>query len=113
MANISITRGDTKQFKFQRKSNGQVITTEADEIFFTVKRNNNVENFVFQKTIDDMDFDEEYFYHFTINPEDTNNLPYGTYAYDIEVKIDNYVKTIALGNFEITKEVTFYTNEGE
>ena len=109
---IKIRRGDTKAFKFQRKSNGEPITEIAENIYFTVKRNSKLNDFIFQKTIDDMNFDENYFYHFTIYPEDTNGLQYGNYEYDIEVKIgDEYVKTIAIGTFIIDKEVTFVGNE--
>ena len=108
---MQLTRGDTKALKFQRKSEGQVIKTVADNIYFTVKKNNSTNDVIFQKTINDMTFDDEGFYHFTINPIDTNNLSYGEYVYDIEVKIDNYVKTIAQGTLSITKEVTFASNE--
>ena len=110
---MEIRRGDTKSFRFQRKSNGQPITEIAEKIYFTVKKSSSRQEVLFQKTIDDMDFDENYFYHFTIYPEDTNNLKYDdNYKYDIEVKIgDNYVKTIALGQFELKEEVTFARNE--
>ena len=109
---MNITRGDTKSFKFQRKSDGQPITTIADKIYFTVKETNYTNDMIFQKTIDDMTFDEEYYYHFTILPEDTNDLEYGDYKYDIEVKIgDTYVKTISKGIFKIEDETTHATNE--
>jgi len=108
---MEITRGDTHSYYFQRKRDGEPITTEAENIYFTVKNNNYNEEVVFQKTIDDMDFDENYYYHFTINPEDTNGLDYGDYVYDIEVKIDTYTRTIAKGILSITKEATFPKNE--
>lgn len=109
---MNITRGDTKSFKFQRKSEGQPITAEADNIYFTVKYSNSVEDALIQKTISDMTFDENYFYHFTILPSDTNGLEYGNYSYDIEVKVgDTYVKTIAKGTFTIEEETTFAENE--
>ena len=109
---MNITRGDTKSFKFRRKSDGKPITQEADNIYFTVKNTNYTDEVLFQKTIDDMDFDEEYYYHFTILPKDTNELEYGDYKYDIEVKIgDTYVKTIAKGTLKIEEETTFMVNE--
>ena len=107
-----ITRGDTKGLKFQRKRDGKPITQEAENIYFTVKDNNYTNDILFQKTIDDMDFDEDAYYHFTILPEDTNDLEYGDYKYDIEVKIsDIYVKTIAKGILTVQEETTFVDNE--
>ena len=112
---ISITRGDTKVLKFQRKNEDGVIETEAKELYFTVKENSNKQNYLFQKTLDNgITFsDEDYYYRITISPDDTNNLYYGTYMYDIEVKEDDYVKTIDLGEFVIKEEVTFAGNEVE
>lgn len=112
---ISITRGDTKVLKFQRKNKDGIIETEAKELYFTVKENSNKQNYLFQKTLDNgITFNtEDFYYRITINPSDTDNLYYGTYQYDIEVKEDDYVKTIDLGEFVITEEVTFVGNEVE
>lgn len=109
---MKIIRGDTKCFKFQRTSNGEPIETKAEKIYFSVKNTSKNNDVIFQKTIEDMTFDENFFYHFIIYPEDTNNLQYGDYVYDIEVKIgSNYVKTISRGPFIIDYEVTFAGNE--
>ncbi len=110
---MEITRGDTKGLTFKRRnSDGSVITEKADKIYFTVKKNSVTGGITFQKTIDDMTFDSDGTYHFIINPSDTNSLSYGNYCYDLEVKIDDYVKTIAKGDFIITEEVTHKENEG-
>lgn len=108
---MEITRGDTKALYFQRKVNGEPILTEAQEVYFTIKNNYYEKNYLIQKTLDDMTFDEEGKYHFVINPEDTDKLNYGDYVFDIEVKTDTYTKTIAKGIFKITEEVTFVENE--
>ena len=108
---MELTRGDSKALYFRRMSKGQPILTEANKVYFTVKKNYDIEEALFQKTKDDMTFDEEGYYHFTINPEDTNNLDYGDYVYDIEVKTANYTKTISKGTLSITKEVTHKNNE--
>ena len=109
---MEITRGDSGNYKFQRKDeNGNVITTIADKIYFTVKPNFKVFNATFQKTIDDMTFDNDGTYHFTIDPEDTEKLEYGDYVYDLEVKNGDYKKTISKGIFKITEESTFVNNE--
>ena len=109
-----ITRGDTHSYKFQRlDGEGQPIEERAPSVYFTVKDSNNEEEIIFQKTIEDMRYDEEFFYHFTIYPEDTNDMYYGSYDYDIEVKYTdgNYVRTIAKGKFIVEEETTWKANE--
>ena len=108
---IELTRGDTGAYKFQRIKNGEVIPTIADNIYFSIKKNFNVKETLLQKTINDMTFDEDGTYHFLINPEDTNNLPYGDYVFDIEIVQEDYVKTLCKGIFKLTEEVTFKDNE--
>ena len=112
---ISIRRGDTKVLKFQRKNEEGVIETEAKELYFTVKENSNKQNYLFQKTLNDgITFNtEDFYYRITIYPSDTDNLYYGTYLYDIEVKEDDYVKTIDLGELVVKEEATFAGNEVE
>jgi hypothetical protein len=107
-----LIRGDTGKFKFQRlDSEGSPITTQADELYFTVKVNSRNKQFVFQKTLEDMTFDEDGTYHFTIEPTDTDDLNFGTYVYDIEVKQAGVVSTIAMGDFILLDEVTYAENE--
>lgn len=111
---IELIRNDSMTLSFKRiDAQGEVITEEADKIFFTVKQNNITETVVFQKTKQDMEFDTETgTYRFTILPEDTVNLPYGTYKYDLEVVNEpNYKRTISIGDFNILDEVTFASNE--
>ena len=110
---IDIVRGDTKILKFQRKNDEGVITDKAKELYFTVKETTNKSDYILQKKLDDgIEFDtSDHYYRITISPEDTNNLYYGTYKYDIEVKEDEYTKTIELGDFIIKEEVTFVGNE--
>ena len=109
---IDLIRNDSLTLTFKRiDGSGEVITEEADKIFFTVKQNNITNTVVFQKTKDDMEFVDGT-YTFTILPEDTVNLPYGTYKYDLEVvNGEDYKKTISIGDFNILDEVTFASNE--
>ena len=113
--NISVIRGDTKSFKFQRKTtNNEVITEKPNKMFFTVKKYYYSKSFLIQKILDkDIIYNEEdNYYYFTIDPYDTNELNYSDdYVFDIEIITDNKVKTIAKGNFIIEKEVTFAENE--
>lgn len=112
---ISLTRGDTEILKFQRKNDDGIIQEVASEVYFTVKESSVKTDYIFQKTLGDgIEFStEDYFYRITINPEDTNDLYYGKYKYDIEVKEDDYTKTISIGDFIITEEITFAENEVE
>lgn len=108
---MKMRRGDTARFSFKRRDkNDNVITVKADKLYFTVKPNYYINNFVLQKTIDDMTFDEGK-YTFTIEPNDTELLEYGDYVYDIEVITNDYKKTISIGDFIINEEVTFKVNE--
>lgn len=110
---ITFTRGDTAGFKFQRlDTDGNVIMQIADELYFTVKTQFTNQGFVLQKTLDDMTFDEDGFYHFVIEPEDTNALKFADYVYDIET-IQGGVKSTPLkGKFVMTPESTWQANEG-
>ena len=109
---MKMRRGDTKKFKFQRKDKNQnVIMVEPDKIYVTFKFGSE-ETPLFQKTIDNIIFNETTgYYHVTINPEDTNNLPFGILKYDIEIIVAGNVKTIYVGELELLEEVTFASNE--
>lgn len=108
---MELIRGDTAKFKFQRHdANGNVIGTKADEIYFTVKTNGYSDIVLLQKRIEDMEFDENYYYHITINSEDTDDFEYGTYQYDIEIVQDNN-KTTTRGEFIVDEEITFASDE--
>lgn len=110
---MEIIRGDTYVFKFKRKdADGEVILNKARHLYFTVKKNYNSDEVIIQKTIDDMTFDDETgYYTFRIEPSDTDGLKYGDYVYDIEVKQNDYTKTIIKGSFIIKSEVTFVGDE--
>jgi hypothetical protein len=115
MAELSITmpRGDIRNIKFSVTSSATFVT-DLTEIYFTVKRNYRNDKYEFQKTLSsgDIYLDSDNFYHFKINPEDTNNLDYGIYNFDIEILRDNVIKQTTVGELRITKEVTFASNEG-
>lgn len=110
------TRGDTFDFKFQRrnKTTKEIITEKPDKMYFTVKENDKTNDVIFQKRLDNntISYDEEtYYYSITIEPEDTNDIDYGTYYYDIEIITGKKVKTIAKGTLSIDSEITFAINE--
>ncbi len=109
---ISLTRGDTLKFKFQRLNVvGEPIIAPADRVYFTVKKNAGDAAFILQKTLNDMTLDEMGYYHVTVEPADTDPLKFGNYVYDIEVITDSYKQTISIGSFVVNKEVTYARNE--
>ena len=114
---IEIVRGDTLKLSFTRlDSNGDAIKSTPSAIYFTVKDSTSSNTVLFQKTIEDMSMNSETGkWTFYITPSDTNELYYGSYKYDIEVKdiLDEqeYTKTIAIGDFKIKEEVTFVSDE--
>lgn len=108
---MELTRGDTGQYKFKRlDAQGHAITNTPDSLDFTVKNSFSDSDIVFQKKLADMTMDEDGTWHFTIDPADTEKLPVGNYVFDIEVKQDNYVQTIAKGTLKLTSEATWYNN---
>lgn len=112
---MNITRGDTVEIRFKRTTaDGQVITEKPDKMYFTVKESYYIKDLLFQKKLEDdsITYDEQTnYYMLTINPEDTNDLSYKEYVYDIEIIDGDKVKTIAKGTLKITEEVTFAENE--
>ena len=112
---MEIIRGNTKYFKFQRHyCGGEVITEPPDKMYFTVKYDSNIEEFLIQKTLDyGIQFDpDDNYYYIIIDPKDTSDLPYGRYYYDIKIIKGSYKQTIARGEFDLTDEYTFARNEG-
>ena len=78
----------------------------------TVKDNYTTSNVIFQKTREDFTVDEEGYFHFVILPEDTDDLSYGEYPYDIEIVIfGGKPITIKKSMLRVTKEVTHKINE--
>ena len=102
---MEMVRGDTFHFKFKRKTkSGETIIDLPQKMYITFKYGDEKEP-LFQKTLDNgITFDNEY-YHVVINPEDTNDLPFSKLVYDIEVINEDKVKTIYVGELELTKEV--------
>lgn len=97
---IKLTRGDTAYFVIVPYADGEVYTLkEGDVVTFTVKKNTGSENYVIQKTGLEIE----------IKPEETSNLTYGTYKYDVQMTFsDGRVDTfIGPSDFVLTEEVTF------
>lgn len=112
-------RGDTPPISFEITDlNGNELDLENAEIYFTMKKNANVTNYIIQKkystgeiTVDGTQGS------FVMEHSDTANLKYGNYWYDIQIilprqdSVNPYVKTLAVGTITLTKESTFISNE--
>lgn len=112
---FEFTRGDTKVFKFKlQDKNGEELKLEStDRIYLTAKKSATSTEVVFQKTLGNgIELKDDGYYHVTINSDDTANLSYGTYGYDIEIKTaTGIVKTLLIGSITLTEEFTFKGDE--
>lgn len=85
---ISMTRGDTLKCKINvTGADGQpYIPSPEDKILFAVKRNANETECLFKVDIIPTE-DGTCILH--IKPEDTKNLEFGTYKYDVSITLSN------------------------
>lgn len=107
---IEFVRGDTQPLKFKiiKKDGTQPLMEEIQTLIMTCRKTNNLNSkILFQKTKDDFNINNEYF-HIVINPEDTQELDYGLYNFDIECTLTNGYKKTLKATFEITEEDTIY-----
>jgi len=102
---IFIIRGDTRYFTI-KLINPLTPTTEyvpqtGDVVTFTVKRNTDVSDIIFQKNFTDREL--------KIEPTDTKYLPYGSYVYDVQITFANGdINTVIPPSlFSVTGEVSF------
>lgn len=110
---ITMPRGDIRKVKFRIKS-GDIIRTDATEIYISFKASTKTKQCLVQKKLSDgtITLGEDEYYHFTIEPEDTNDLAYGTYPFDFEIVGAGFKQT-TVGRLVLTDEVTFAVNEEE
>lgn len=98
---INFTKGDTYEVKLVLKN----YTGTIDKMWLTVK--DSYENRVIQKTLGDgitKQGDGSYIVRF--EPEDTNNLNYDVFEYDIQVQIGSIKKTIIVDYMLLKQEIT-------
>lgn len=100
---IELTRGDTARFSVDiNDDEGQVYTMRSDdELVFTVKDDIDDIEPVIQKIVTGDNT-------IHIKPEDTSELDFGSYIYDVELRMENGdVYTIIEKNtFKLREEVT-------
>lgn len=99
-----LTRGDTARFSvniFNECDDGEYTPSSDDKFTFTVKKDAYSEEILIQKVSTGNPV-------FKILPEDTKNLDFATYVYDIELATpsgDIYTP-VPYSNFNVLKEVT-------
>lgn len=115
---IYLTRGDTAYINVNvRLNNGDpYIFSEGDEVWFAMKRKTTDKEYLIAPKkltpyiVEGTENDEhpQYGVYLSILPDETINLPFGTYVYDIELvnEAKDYVSTIIEPNaFVILEEV--------
>lgn len=105
--NIYLTRGDTADINVIIKdNNGEVYNMQSGDVLrFTIKINCITTDIVIQKTVTNNTI--------SLDPEDTENLNYGSYWFDLELTTaggDVYT-VLAPHRFNLCDEVTFTTGD--
>lgn len=113
---FEFTRGDTKpllKFKLKDKNGEDLELSSTDKLYFTVKKDANSNTVIIQKTIDNgITISDDGYIHVRLESDDTAELPYGQYGYDIELKTaEGIVKTLLIGTITLTEEFTFKGDE--
>ena len=115
---IAMPRGDIYYIQFTVSNDEDSPEIDFDEIYFTVKKKYTDPHYLFQKrlTTGGIIKTDANTYRIKISPEDTNNLPFSKptdpYDFDIELIYGNTIKTTLCGEFVLTKESTWASNEG-
>ncbi len=110
---IVFPRGDTCPITFElTDKDGNELDLSSSEVYFTLKRDTNTEDYLLQKRLTAGEIIYENGKIKTeLTHKDTANKNYGKYYYDFQLKSEKYVKTLILGQIELTKEVTWISNE--
>jgi len=116
LQSLSLNRGTTLKLKGQRlDEDGEPIMQPAQKAYFVVKKKWTDKTPAINKSLEDMTFDEDGFYHITITPEDTENLDYGKYVWDFTAveNSDEYRVKPARGYLLIGNSSGWIVNEKE
>lgn len=112
---IFMTRGDSEKFEvslYDKELDIQRDLLPGDKVFFTVKTSTQTKDFKIQKIIENFDGngnpDHVGKAIVVINPEDTKDLKYHTYVYDVQIIKDGYITTVIKpSKFVVEEEVTY------
>lgn len=108
-------RGDYTKKKINILDKTDLNTNiDFNEIYITFKKSTKSQDFLFQKKLStgEIQKNEDGSYTFEILPEDTNQLKFGDYVFDIELVCSvPKIKQTFLGNLYLLEEVTYALNE--
>ena len=105
---LAMIRGDSESITLSLKDGKAVIPfVTGDTVYFTVKRSPIVDEIALQKIV--TEFNEDGNCIIEIAPNDTKDLEFGSYVYDIQLnRLDGTVTTIVpCSKFAILQEVTY------
>lgn len=110
---IEFPRGDTCPLLFELSDlKEHPLNMESAEIYFTVKKSYNSSEYIFQKKYSRGEIELEGTEgKLIINHNDTADLKYGNYVYDLQFKDGEYVKTLLKGTITLSNESTHLINE--
>lgn len=105
---ITAVRGDTIALGVELlDEDGELITDDLDEAYFSCKEDPNNDEYVFQKTLSDgITKVSTGNYTIRVAPEDTENLDVGTFFYDLEIHINDDVYTPLKGKLKLEQDIT-------
>lgn len=104
---ISMTRGDTVSvtFNFFNHDDTEYILSDNDNVVFSVKRNVIDNTHVINKTYNNSGESQVMV---TLDHNDTIDLEYGSYLYDIcIINNDTYITPVPLSKLTLLKEVNY------
>lgn len=108
---LKFVRGDTCSLKVKLTLDGDGVIQigDIDTIFITCRQKpDKNSDILFQKTKEDIVIDQDAFLHFQFDPDDTENLYYGLYYFDIEITLTSGYRKTKLYTFELTEETTMH-----
>lgn len=110
--NIIMTRGDTYSKCFEIEYEGE--KQDLETVYLTCRSSYDNPDKVFQKSlgngIEKVSDEEKLIYRIRIAPEDTEDLRYGDYYYDLEIGLNGDKFTILKGILRIEPDITKEAN---
>lgn len=105
---MEFVRGDTyiiSRYFQDKDGNNLILNKDTDDIIFTIRKDIYSE-VVVEKNINDIEILEDGKYRITLNPKDTEQLDFGEYGYDIELRIGKneenpFVRTVESGKIQL------------
>ena len=107
-------RGDIYPVRFTiYESETEITTIDFTQIYMSCKKSVKDTDVLFQKSLSSGTIVKlgDGNYQFRIEPEDTNNLQFGEYVFDIELIYENDIKQTIYGTLRLSEEVTTAKNE--